>query len=358
MVKRGFWLSVMLAVGTVLPALASDQFEHEALLFLDAQGANKLLGFNDHIRSPDGILEADVVYSASWNRLHFLTEYLLSTKETELERMQIGWQIQDDSRIWLGRFHVPSNYWTTAFHHGKYLQISISNPGISEFEDAGGAIPIHSTGLLLDTAHIFEGGAGIKTAFSVGTASVLEPNFLESFDIFDPSPDHKLAFHFRFSYLPDYFADSQFGIHALYADINAEDVFFQNIPVSGVELINVGAFFDWRFENWHVFSVVSHLIPRLKTSQFVDDHQFTSGYVQTEFEFNDAWTVYGRLEASRSAGDSKYLSLIPGFVKSRELIGTRFDFWEHQALTLELANVNAVQAKFGQILLQWSAVFP
>ncbi len=358
MVKKVCVLTLFWILWLTFSNAAFAEFEQEALLFLDAQGMNKLLGPNDDVRSPDGILEADIVYSLSWNRFRFLAEYLLSNKEAEMERLQIGLQVHDASHIWLGRFHVPSNYWTNAFHHGKYLQISISNPGILEFEDFGGVLPTHSTGLLLDGSYVFDSGSGVRSAFSVGTASVLDNNFLESFDVLDPSSDHNLAVHFKFSYLPDYFKDNQFGLVALYADVDAENAFSQGLPVSGIELINVGAFFDWRVEKWHVFSVVSHVISRLKVQNFAEDDSFTSGFVQIEHDLNDSWTFYGRLEGSLSAGDSKYLQLIPSFVKSRQLIGARFDFWDRQALTLELANVEAVDSKFGQIRFQWSAVFP
>lgn len=358
MVRKVCILWVFLLYGLANSPAGRAEFEQEALLFLDLQGANKLLGANDTVRSPDGIAEVDIVYSLSWNRFRFLAEYLASTKEAEMERLQFGFQVYDASHVWLGRFHVPSNYWTTAFHHGKYLQISITNPGILEFEDFGGAIPTHSTGALFDGAHVFDSGAGIKSAFSVGTAPVLDDNFLESFDVLDPSSEHNLAAHFRFSYLPDYFGGNQLGLVALYADINAENVLSRGVPVSNVELINFGAFVDWRFEDWHVFSFVTHVLSRMKLQNTVEDDSFTSGFVQAEYELDDHWTLYGRLEGSLSAGDSRYLQLIPSFIKSRQLIGARFDFWERQALTVELSNVEAVISDFGQIRIQWSAVFP
>lgn len=358
MFNNRFIIFTWLWMGLTCCCLASEQFEQQALLFPDIQGANRLLGANRQLHGLDGVIEADLVYSASWKRFHFLGEYLASTKEAELERLQIGWQFADDSHIWLGRFHVPSNYWTTAFHHGKFLQTSISNPGISEFEDYGGVIPIHSTGLLLDSGLLFNDGAGIKTAVSAGTSPVLEDNFLESFNLLNPSSESDLAFHFRFSYLPDYFKDDQVGIHAVYAHIKAEDASFQGSPISRIELINFGGFFSWRFQEWHVFSVISHVISRLESDRFNDQSSFTAGFLQLEYELDDSWTFYGRLETSRGAGTSNYLHLIPSFTKARQLVGTRFEFLENQALTLELAHVETMLARFNQGLIQWSAVFP
>src|SRR5207253_1865158 len=38
-------------------------------------------------------------------------------------------------------------YWNNAYHHGEALQPTIGRPGLFEFEDGGGMLPIHATGL-------------------------------------------------------------------------------------------------------------------------------------------------------------------------------------------------------------------
>lgn len=65
----------------------------------------------------------------------------------ELERIQLGYTVNDAMTIWAGRFHTPLGMWNTAYHHGAQLQPSASRPSIIEFEDRGGLLPAHVVGL-------------------------------------------------------------------------------------------------------------------------------------------------------------------------------------------------------------------
>lgn len=354
---RKQFVAVILAFILFCPRVNAE-VDHELLVFLSVEGANKLLEANDDIKSPDGILAADVLYSFSWDRFRFLGEYLASNKETELERLHVGAEIGEENFVWIGRFHAPSNFWMTSYHHGQYLQTSISKPGIAEFEDFAGIIPSHTTGLLLDGTHVFDDSTGIKAAFSIGSAPVLEDGFLEAFDILNPTSNHNLAYHFRFSYQPDFFNNNKVGIVATFADINTEKVFSDNHRVNAIEQVTVGAFVDWYWQEWRFLSSVSHIINRIDSDNGVDNDSFTLSFVQSEFELNQDWTFFARVEESFSKKGSPYLQLIPNFVESRQMLGARFDFIKQHAMKLEISNIETVKENFVQVRLQWSAVFP
>ena len=66
---------------------------------------------------------------------------------TDIERMQIGYTFSDAATLWGGRFHTPYGYWNTAFHHGALMQTSVLRPRFLDFEDKGGILPAHMTGL-------------------------------------------------------------------------------------------------------------------------------------------------------------------------------------------------------------------
>ena len=36
----------------------------------------------------------------------------------DLERLQLGYLVNDDLTVWVGRFHTPYGFWNTGFHHG------------------------------------------------------------------------------------------------------------------------------------------------------------------------------------------------------------------------------------------------
>jgi len=67
--------------------------------------------------------------------------------ELELERLQLGYTLNDSLTVWAGRFHTPFGLWNTLFHHGANLQTAIFRPRFIDFEDKGGIIPAHSVGV-------------------------------------------------------------------------------------------------------------------------------------------------------------------------------------------------------------------
>lgn len=64
----------------------------------------------------------------------------------EVERLTLRWA---NERFWVsvGRDHTNFGYWNTSFHHGMWLQPKIARPRVVAFEDQGGLLPVHTTGV-------------------------------------------------------------------------------------------------------------------------------------------------------------------------------------------------------------------
>jgi len=62
----------------------------------------------------------------------------------EVERSIIRYDHNDYVKVSFGRYHTPINYWNTAFHHGSWLQTTISRPEMIQF--GGRLIPVHFIG--------------------------------------------------------------------------------------------------------------------------------------------------------------------------------------------------------------------
>ncbi|HEY6898164.1 MAG TPA: hypothetical protein VI279_12960 [Rhodocyclaceae bacterium] len=92
---------------------------------------------------------------------------------TDLERAQIGYTFSDSATGWMGRFHTPYGYWNTGFHHGAQIQTSINRPMFLDFEDKGGILPAHSTGLWLTGSM---GGASGKFGYDAYVANAPQIN--------------------------------------------------------------------------------------------------------------------------------------------------------------------------------------
>src|SRR5947199_1898990 len=83
----------------------------------------------------------------------------------EVERSIIRYDYNDFFKLSFGRYHTPIGYWNTAFHHGAWLQTTISRPEMIRF--GGTFIPVHFLGVLAE-GNIPSGGVGLSYNAGVG----------------------------------------------------------------------------------------------------------------------------------------------------------------------------------------------
>ena len=83
----------------------------------------------------------------------------------DVERSIIRYDYNDFFKLSFGRYHTPIGYWNTAFHHGAWLQTTISRPEMVKF--GGTFIPVHFLGFLAE-GNIPSGGAGLGYNVGVG----------------------------------------------------------------------------------------------------------------------------------------------------------------------------------------------
>jgi hypothetical protein len=337
--------------------------QHDLLLFLSGGPAYNEVSPES---GPDGtefVADADIVYSYTNGRFKILGEYLLSTDESELERLKLGWR-EADTIGWIGRFHSPSRYWNSTYHHGQYMQTSISRPLIEQFEDDGGVLPTHIAGFMLETMNSLKGSTGLQTTVSFGAGPSIGKEQLQPVDLLDPDSNHGAAADLRLGFLPDQFGDNQIGLIMGWADLEIdENETAEQVGLQRVEQYTIGAYLDWNWPNWKVVGTVVYVNNQDKLQTRTLEDSFTSGYIQAQYSFHEDWILYGRLEESNDAEDSLYLTLFPNTIADRQVLGLRFDFARSQALTLEVARViefaeAGTQDRFGQAMLQWSTVLP
>lgn len=83
----------------------------------------------------------------------------------EVERAIIRYDANDYFKLSFGKYHTPVNYWNTAYHHGSWLQTTISRPEMIQF--GGRFLPVHFVGLLAEGG-IPSGSLGLNYNFGVG----------------------------------------------------------------------------------------------------------------------------------------------------------------------------------------------
>ena len=329
------------------------------LVFLNAGPVYNQVTSEDGIQENNFILGSDIIYSYLKGDFRFLAEYILSTEESELERLQLGWQANEDTIGWLGRFHSPSRYWNSAYHHGLYLQTSITRPLVEKFEDEGGIVTTHISGVMLEAMHKLQGTAGFQTTFAFGATSVIGEHELVPFDWLDARSGHEAAVDLRLAYLPDQLGENQLGLLLNWSNMVVDgNQIAEQQGLESVEQGSLGVYVDWRKQDWRILANLTYINNQMKKQVQDQTDSFSAVYFQAEYEFNQDWKVFGRVEDTAGADNSEYLELFPFAIIERQMLGLRFDFYTNNALTVELSNVKLQTDEFGQAWLQWTAVLP
>lgn len=95
---------------------------------------------------------------------------------TTVERSILQYAFSDNLKLSAGRYHTPIMYWNTAFHHGLWLQTTITRPEMIEF--GGALIPVHFVGLLADGTVPDSGSLHLHYDLGIGNgrgANIVEP---------------------------------------------------------------------------------------------------------------------------------------------------------------------------------------
>lgn len=352
-VQNGAFVPIMLSAALVGAAPSAwAEYKSEFIPFPQVT-------FNSNDKDIPGLsrentdLDIDFFYTADIGQARLLAEFFLTNEEREFERLVVGWAAGEDTRIWLGRYHTALGEWNHKYHHGVYLQPTIYRPGIIDFEDDGGVIPTHATGLAMETT-LNSASHATHLILNVGLGPQLMPTHLQALDILHPDAgNHDFALTLaasRHSY-------------ARPADNLGLFLGFFRIPssVPGIEQVEqhiIGGYFNRMLPRWHVSGSVFWVDINLEMSGDQKNSSLAYGYIQPEYPLNSKWTLYARVEATGRGDDNLYLRQIPAFVSQRALMGARYQFPKAQALKIEMATLEQYGTRFNQVALQWSAAIP
>lgn len=353
--KRAY---LLFCPGTVVKALAfvlvlcgtRVAFAGEFLLFPSLTGVARSSEDIDH-RKRELEPAIDFFYSRDQGSMRVLAEFLLSRDENELERFQLGWSAGSGATLWLGRFHAPTSYWNTAYHHGAYLQPSISRPGIADYEDQDGVMPMHITGALLAGSTPLQ-NRRLSYEFALGAGPVFKDK-LEPLNLFSPRDEGKISVSSKLSLQSEDNAANEQGVFFGYTEIP-----LLQAPTDRIRQRVVGAFFNRDLAQWRVLSELTVIQARFETAAR-SDQTFANAYLHVEYQLDGQWTAYGRGEASRHSDNNAYLSLFPDFIKSRALVGARWTPAARHAFKFELSSNHRQDGhRYQELGMQWSMVFP
>jgi len=113
-----------------------------------------MVGFRDNANNSFAVGDFDLFLTSHLtSKAMVLGEVVFSETseqefEVDVERLLLKYDFKDYFKLSFGRYHTPINYWNTAFHHGQWLQTSISRPEMTQF--GGSFIPVHFVGTLVE----------------------------------------------------------------------------------------------------------------------------------------------------------------------------------------------------------------
>ena len=358
------FFKLVLLTTMVSSQLVRAESQHDMLVFASLEGFETFSASDPELEDFDSRATADFLYTYNSDRFRFLAEYIWSDTESELERLQAAWQIDDQTMLWFGRFHAISNYWTTEYHHGQFMQTSISRPGVEEWEDESGPMPSHVTGLWLEHEYSVDDQSALNLGLVAGLAPKFEGEHLVPFDFLDPDSGYDMTVSGRVVYRPDILSTNQIGLALAHNDIAVVSESNPNLAnLNSIRQITLGVFSDWVWDAWRLST--NWVYFDIEMQYFSGDVQedFVMGYLQGEYEAAENWTVFGRTEIGFGEDNSLYLQLLPSVIAHRNMLGVRWDFADSHSLTMEVADTstqggNLEHDSFKEFRLQWSAVFP
>lgn len=307
----------------------------------------------------------DIFLGANWSSFRILTEYFWTEEENHFERFQIGLNFYEDSNIWIGRYHTPYGYWHTQYHHGNYLQTSITRPSMDEFGGDGGIIPSHIYGALFESTIKF-GNKKVDYSLAFGLGSQIQvagtghnsaqggPS-LHDVDVFDLERDeHDDIGALRIAYFPDEFADDQYGFFIVNGMLPIEGLLHDEVKFQ-----STGLFSNTQWYKTRLIASLYHIESEFRGgTATLESGSFTSAYLQLEYQNNEQWNFFGRIEDTHNGENDIYLETLSGFIPQRQMIGVRYDVWKNHALKFEW-NRNHHELEVEDLLLiGWSSAFP
>ena len=242
------------------------------------------------------------------------------------------------------------------FHHGGWLQPSITRPGIAEFEVPGGLVPAHSTGFMYEGGAEVDASEGYGFVMTYGYGSELGDKGLEVPSLTKRNRSmNNSSLAFRWSYhFESGSAVNEAGIMSSFSYIPVEN----NIE-EDIEQELVGVYINWNFEDVRLISEAFRVNTKVNASLSSNHNSFDNAYAMLDYAYNENISYYARLENTRHDETDAYLQRFPRFVSQRSMLGIRYNLSPKQLIKFEIDRSERFSGdEYYQASVQWSFVYP
>ena len=294
----------------------------------------------------------DFIHLLNYKKMRFLGEFVASNHKVEMERLQFGFNINEENTLWMGRYHAPLGYWNSNYHHGLHLQTSVHRPGIIEYEEDAGVLANHITGFLFEGQN--SGDGLLKYAIATGFSPTLKDELIAPTAFGDINSNlHHIA---KVSYQFDELSPTEYGAVVSHSTMDIEK--------DGNSVASVSQYFAGLYTHQSLrrarITTSAYFVNNDFSSYIANDYtsKFMAGYIHLEYDLASKWIVYGRIERTLGGRHDPYLDIFEHNETQRNLGGLRFDITRRHAISTEVSNRVADHESHTHISLQWSAVYP
>ncbi len=273
---------------------------------------------------------------------------------TDVERMQLGYTVNDALTLWGGRFHTPYGYWSTAFHHGAQIQTSLMRPRFIDFEDKGGVLPAHTVGIW-GTGRTSAGDGKVTYDVFVGNGGRVVDGTLDFQPVRDSNGNKSLGGKLGYEFSGS-LAGLALGVHG---NAQTVDVYTGGAHTGSDKFRYYGGYGVYDTDDWEVLTEYY----RFKDQDNLGgsgSHSSWAGFAQAGRRLDGGWTPYLRYEkASLDQTDPYFFALASGGSYTRTSLGLRYDLTPRSALKLEVNRTDEkrIDSSYNEVRAQFSVRF-
>lgn len=343
--------TLTIGAGSVGPGLAQSPLDVHVLGFAD-------IDYLETDRSvDDGFFLGQLVGHAAAGlseRTTFFAEVSATARpdeyRIEVERLILRYDFSDALKVSAGRYHTPINYWNTAFHHGLWLQTTVSRPEMIRFGTR--FQPVHFVGVQLEGAFP---ATPLGVGYAVGLGNGRSGDIARGGDPGDVN-NHRAWLGQLYVRPP-----SLFGLQAgggFYVDrISPEQEELLGLP-SDVDERIFSAHVAWLRESPEFIGEYAHVFHEVRDGS--DEHDSDAWYAQLAYRLPgraDDWKPYVRYERlGLPTADPVYEPFDLEYEGATA--GVRFDFTSLAALKVEYRHESfETRDWFDSLYLQLSLAF-
>lgn len=249
--------------------------------------------------------------------------------EIDIERLLIHYDVNNLLKIEVGKFFLPIGYWIPTYNHGVWFYTTMDRPDIVNFQDKGGPIPTHDTGIKVSGSALLE-SFDLNYACAITNGRGVNTTQRQNFD----DINDKKAVSFQIDVQPHIFNGVRLG-PSVYYDVIPED---EDNPKRESEIREI-------IYGGHIVYTVKNI--ELLSEVFEINHdEFSGGVFNTfggyaQFAYTiDKFKPYYRYDYIDYSNDDPFYrnSELDFLDTKKHTIGLRYELSHFNALKLEYSH--------------------